>query len=130
MSVRKLILAISVFAFIGGSVSTSALAGEVKKVPLTKEEITVLQQHSGAQIQALLKGDDAAIESFAAEKGIDAVKLKVALESFSDDTRSTLLSVSLAELDAIIAGQMDSGDIILTALATLGILVLVAMLGA
>jgi len=130
MSIKKLLLAVSVFALIGGAVSTSSVAGEVKKVPLTKEEITVLQQHSGRQIQDLLKGDDAAIESFAAEKGIDAVKLKVALESFSDDKRSTLLSVSPAELDAVIAGEMTSGDIILTALATLGILVLIAVVAA
>jgi hypothetical protein len=130
MLVKMLLVAVGLFVLLGVLNPTNSFAGEVQKTPLTSEEISILKQHSGGQIQALLKGDAIAIEKFAAEKGIDAEKLKEALASFSDVERQALLAVTPEELDAIIAGEMSGADILLAALAAVGLLVLVALLAA
>ena len=110
--------------------TTGVLAGEVQRSSLTNEEISVLQELGGSEIQNILSADPDAIAKFAAKRGIDSDKVKEALENFSVDDRQALLSVSPDELDSIIAGAMEAGDIMLAALAALGIFFIVLVVAA
>ena len=110
--------------------TTGVLAGEVQRSSLTNEEISVLQELGGSEIQNILSADPDAIAKFAAKRGIDSDKVKEALANFSVDDRQALLSVSPNELDSIIAGAMEAGDIMLAALAALGIFFIVLIVAA
>ena len=90
--------------------TTGVLAGEVQRSSLTNEEISVLQELGGSEIQNILSADPDAIAKFSNKRGIDSEKVKEALANFSVDDRQALLSVSPNELDLIIAGAMEAWD--------------------
>ena len=101
---------------------------EAQKTPVTNAEISVLKIYSSEQIKLLLSGDDISLNKFAASSGVEVDKIKKLLSSFSDKELQTLSSTSASEIDGIIAGAMDGEDVWVTALAAIGLLVLIAAL--
>jgi hypothetical protein len=127
---KKLVLLVAVLALSGIYNASLAVAGEVQRNALTATEVSALQEISGVGIQALVNGDMEAITSFASKTGVDAEKLRIEIAALSDTERDALLSVTPAQLDAIIAGAMDGGEMLVTAFAAVGIFFLILIAAA
>lgn len=106
------------------------IAGEVQKQPFNQEEIAVLEQIGGTELQRLARGEAGAIEKFSSDRGISAEKVGKALENMNDKDRNAILASSPEELDAIIAGEMEAGDVLLAALAAVGIFFIILVIAA
>ena len=126
----KITALLTAFVLVGFSNFYPSLASslEAQKTPVTNAEISVLKIYSSEQIKLLLSGDDISLNKFAASSGVEVDKIKKLLSSYSDKELQTLSSTSASEIDGIIAGAMDGGDVLVTALAAIGLLVLVAAL--
>jgi hypothetical protein len=127
---KKLVLLVAVLALSGIYNASLAVAGEVQRNALTATEVSALQEISGVGIQALVNGDMEAITSFASKTGVDAEKLRIEIAALSDTERDALLSVTPAQLDAIIAGAMDGGEMLVVAFAAVGIFFLILVAAA
>ena len=116
----KRILTFIIITIFSGILNTTAIfANEIKKNPLTQNEIVALQQLGGEQIQSLVQG-----------KSSNENANKAILSNLTDDERNALLSVTPAQLDQIIAGETSGSDILVTTLAVVGLLVLIVVLAA
>ena len=103
---------------LSGIMSTTVVfAGEVQKIPLTKNEIFVLQQLGGEEIQNLVKG-----------KSSNESAYKAIASNLTEDESQELLSVTPEQLDQIIAGEIDGSDILVTTLAVFGLILVIALL--
>ena len=110
--------------------SANAIAAEVKKQPITQPEIQFLSSFSGEQIKNVIAGDGAVIAQVADQAGIEQTQLEQSLAQLSMVDQETLSSTSSDNIDAIIAGEMEGSDILVAALAAVGILFLVAVAAA
>ena len=119
MRFKKLMIFAMSLALSGILNTTLVLAAEVHRSPLTNNEISVLQQLGGNEIQSLVRGES-----------VNVSKVKDALTNLSDEERQAVLSVTPEQLDDIIAGAMEAGDILLAALAAVGILFIVLVIAA
>ena len=116
----KSILTFIIITIFSGILNTTAIfANEIKKNPLTKNEIVALQQLGGEEIQSLVEGKSS-------NENIN----KAVLANLTDDERNSLLLVTPAQLDQIIAGEMDGSDVLVTVLAVFGVILIVALLAA
>lgn len=106
--------------------SVSALAAEVKQQPITQAELRALSAFSGEQLKGLLAGNEVAITQAAEKAGIDRAQLEQSLAQLSTADQEALSSASAKTIDAIVAGELDGATILVSALATLGILLIIA----
>ena len=119
MFFKKMIVFTMCLSLSGIFSTTLVIAGEAQKIPLTRDELSVLQQLGGNEIQTLVR-----------EKFVGTSMVKDASTNLSDKQRQALLSVTPEQLDLIIAGEMEGSDLLVAALAAFGIFFIVLIIAA
>jgi hypothetical protein len=113
--IYKNVLTFIIITIFSGILNTTAIfAHEIEKIPLSQNEIVALQQLGGEQIQNIVQG-----------KSSNEDVNKDVFANLTDDERNTLLSLTPAQIDQIIAGEASGSDLLLTTFAVVGIIALI-----
>ena len=113
--IYKNFLTFTIITIFSGILNTTAIfANEIEKNPLSQNEIVALQQLGDEQIQNIVQG-----------KPSNEDVNKDVFANLTDDERNTLLSLTPAQIDQIIAGEASGSDLLLTTFAVVGIIALI-----